>query len=532
MEARLRAGTIEYYREGAAATVSVRRLGGSRALAIDGKVDASNVVDMLTQRLLGLLPVLLHPNPQDLLVIGLGSGVTLGSALASGEVRHADVVEISPEVVEASAFFSRESGGALQAPGVRLVIGDGRSHLLLTTRRYDVIISEPSNPWMAGVAALFTREFFEAARARLKPDGLLCQWAHTYEISASDLKSIVGTFTSVFPQGTMWLVGDGDLLLIGTTGADIESRLAGIADRSRIGSIPAALTDVAIAPSAAPFVLLSQFAGGPAALAAYSRGAALQTDDRMSLEFTAVRAMYARSAGDNATAIRALGAEGRLPRIVSSTLNAADAQSWTARGRTGLKAEAYGMAYESFRRAVALDSRATDALRGASQAAAGSRRLADVQRWLEALVAEEQANVPARVELAHVLAAAGDATNAIAAATEASRLEPEIPCRWRNWLRFSPIWVMPTGSIRSPQISSPASRIVTTRGTTTPRRFSCAVARRRRSRKRGGCSRRIRNMPRPRISSGPGAQRPVNSSARGSRSKHRSASLRAIRRRT
>ena len=68
---------------------------------------------------------------------------------------------------------------------------------------------------MAGVAALFTREFFESARARLKPDGLLCQWAHTYDISADDLRSIVRTFASVFPQGTMWLVGEGDLLLIG-----------------------------------------------------------------------------------------------------------------------------------------------------------------------------------------------------------------------------------------------------------------------------------------------------------------------------
>jgi spermidine synthase len=427
LEASLRAGKLEYYKEGAAATVSVRRLGGSRALAIDGKVDASNVVDMLTQRMLGLLPVLLHANPQDMLVIGLGSGVTLGSALASGEVRHADVLEISPEVVEASAFFSSENGDALHAPGVRLVVGDGRSHLLLTTHQYDVIVSEPSNPWMAGVAALFTREFFEAARARLKPDGLLCQWAHTYEISASDLESIVGTFASVFPQGTMWLVGDGDLLLIGTTGADIESRLPGITTRSRIGSIPAALADVGISSSAAAFVLLSQFVGGPAELAAYSGGAALQTDDRMSLEFTAVRAMYTRSASDNATMIRALGSDGQLPRIVSSLLNAADAQSWTARGKAGLRAEAYAMAYESFRRAVALDSRAADALRGASEAAAGAHRLADVQSWLEGLVAEEPANVPARVELSHLLAAAGDAVKAIAAATEARRLEPDNP---------------------------------------------------------------------------------------------------------
>ena len=532
LEASLRAGRLEYYREGAAATVSVRRLGGSRALAIDGKVDASNVVDMLTQRLLGLLPVLLHANPQDMLVIGLGSGVTLGSALASGEVRHADVVEISPEVVEASAFFSRENGEALHAPGVRLVIGDGRSHLLLTTHQYDVIVSEPSNPWMAGVAALFTREFFEAARARLKPDGLLCQWAHAYEISASDLESIVGTFASVFPQGTMWLVGDGDLLLIGTTGADIESRLAGIAKRSLIGSIPAALADVAIASSAAPFVLVSQFAGGPAELASYSKGAALQTDDRMSLEFTAVRAMYTRSASDNATTIRALTSDGQLPRTVSSLLDAGDVHSWMTRGRTGLRARAYAMAYESFRHAVALDSRATDALRGASEAAAGAHRLDEVQRWLEALVAEQPANVSARVELSHVLAAAGDATKAIAAATEASRLEPDNPRPVEELASIFADQGMQTGWVRSPKSSSPGSRIVTTLVITTPRRFIFAVARRKRPMTRGGCSRRPRNMPRPRIYLGRRARRPVNSSARGSRSKPRSTLLPAIRRRT
>ena len=193
---------LEYYKEGASSTVSVRRLTGTTSLAIDGKIDASNAGDMLTQRLLGLLPVLApRPAPQDIAVIGLGSGVTVGSALAPGTVRRADVIEISPEVVEASRFFDRESGAPLSKPGVRLIVGDGRSHLLLTPQRYDVIISEPSNPWMAGVAALFTREFFEAARARLKPDGLLCQWAHTYDISPDDLQSIVRTFASVFPAG-------------------------------------------------------------------------------------------------------------------------------------------------------------------------------------------------------------------------------------------------------------------------------------------------------------------------------------------
>src|SRR5213078_2854482 len=181
--------------------------------------------------------VLVHGKARDICVIGLGSGVTLGSALASGAVEHADVVEISPEVVEASHFFDRENGGALAKPGTRLIVGDGRSHLLLTPRKYDVIVSEPSNPWMSGVATLFTREFFEAARGHLSRDGLLCQWAHTYDISRDDLQSIVRTFASVFPRATLWLVGESDLLLIGSTGREVDERLGAVASTGRRGSV-------------------------------------------------------------------------------------------------------------------------------------------------------------------------------------------------------------------------------------------------------------------------------------------------------
>ena len=175
LDAVLRAGTIKYYRDGAAATVSVRQLAGDLSLAIDGKTDGSNGADMLTQRLLGLLPALLHGHPGDVCIIGLGTGVTAASIMATGLVQHADIVEISPEVVQASNLFLKENKEVLRAPQVRLVLGDGRSHLLLSRQQYDVLISEPSNPWMAGVAALFTREFFEAARVRLKFDGLFCQ---------------------------------------------------------------------------------------------------------------------------------------------------------------------------------------------------------------------------------------------------------------------------------------------------------------------------------------------------------------------
>src|SRR3989442_4540086 len=424
LETALRAGRLEYYKEGAASTVSVRQLTGTLSLAIDGKVDASNAGDMLTQRLLGLLPVLLHGRAQDICIIGLGSGVTVDSALAPGGVRHVDVVEISPEVVEASRLFERENGRALSKPGVRLIVGDGRSHLLLTPRRYDVIVSEPSNPWMSGVAALFTREFFQAARSRLNPGGLLCQWAHTYDISAADLQSIVRTFASVVPQGTMWLVRQGDLLVIGTAGESVAPHIERMAREWRAGTAAAALAPVRIDAVAALFDLLSLYAGGPRELEQYGNSAVVQSDDQMALEYSAPRGIYGRSM-DNASAIRALAVD--PPPPVRAALDGATDASWTSRGAMLLKAEAYGLAYDAYRRAVTLNARNADALAGLSEAAAGARKQTEELEWLRSVAARDPANAAVRIELSRVLAAGGDLEGAVAAATEAVRLAPNDP---------------------------------------------------------------------------------------------------------
>jgi tetratricopeptide (TPR) repeat protein len=276
---------------------------------------------------------------------------------------------------------------------------------------------------MAGVAALFTREFFEAARARLRSGGVFCQWAHTYEIAEEDLRSIVHTFASVFPDGTMWLAGEGDLLLIGSEAGKMDPRVGALAERSRLGSVPALLADAAVVPSAAPFVLLSLFAGGPNEMATFGEGAALQTDDRMSLEFTAARAMYAPPDG-NAASLSALAAGAAVPAVVAERMQSAGAADWTARGNAALQAKAFGMAHESFRRALALDSRSPDALRGSTDAAAGVHRLAEETEWLKAMAAAEPDNVTVRVELSHALAMLGYVEDAIAAAMEAARMDP------------------------------------------------------------------------------------------------------------
>jgi spermidine synthase len=368
--------------------------------------------------------VLLHGNARSVAIIG-SARLTVGSALAPGTVQRADVIEISPEVVDASRFFDPESGRVLAQPAVRLIVGDGRSHLLLTPRKYDVIVSEPSNPWMAGVSALFTREFFEAARERLEPGGLLCQWAHTYDISPDDLKSIVRTFAAVFPQGTMWLVGEGDLLLIGAREGAIDARLAALAAKCREGATPAALSTVSVDPAHAPFSLLSLYAGGPRDLVRYAGDARVQTDDGMALEYSAPRGIYGRSTSDNAADLRRVATE--LPGAVREALDSATDADWAARGAMLLKADAFGLAYEAFLRAATLNSRNAAALGGLSDTAAGAHREKDEYDWLMAAAARDPANAVLGAELAHLLASTGQYDQALQVATRALENAPTDP---------------------------------------------------------------------------------------------------------
>ena len=162
-----------------------------------------------------------------------------------------------------SRLFVDENRHALADPRTHLIVGDGRSHLQLSRRKYDVIISEPSNPWIAGVAALFTREFFLAARERLAPGGMICQWANAYNISDGDLRSIVATFLSVFPHGTAWLVGADDVVLLASDAPLDESPAR---TSSAIGRRPGVAEDLATVAAVEPFSLLSLFVGGPAEL--------------------------------------------------------------------------------------------------------------------------------------------------------------------------------------------------------------------------------------------------------------------------
>lgn len=421
-EALLKAGTLLYYREGAAATVSVRRLTGTTTLAVDGKVDASNRRDMLTQKLIAHLPLLLHGDPKDVAIIGLGSGVTLGAALHH-PVARADVLEISPEVVEASEFFAADNNRALDDARARLIVGDGRSHLLLSDRKYDVIISEPSNPWIAGVAALFTQEFFLAARDRLAPGGLVCQWAHTYNISNADLRSIVATFRSVFPQGTAWLVGGDDVLLIASADP-LDDRLANIA---RGWSRPAVAADLASMAVLEPFSILSLFAGGPAELTSYSGDAAILTDDRMTLEFSAPRELHQPEAAANSAALAAVLTPDAGPEIVRAAKSTAGAIQWRNRGAMLMKSDVYALAYDDFVRALQRDSTDQITLDGLVKTAVLTGRASDALGWIKAAMMNRPATVASLVATSQLLEAAKVSDEAIETGIQATRLSPVAP---------------------------------------------------------------------------------------------------------
>jgi len=275
-----------FMREDAEAMVSVwRSVQRGRkivSLRINGKVDASTGSDMITQRLLGHLPVMMHPAPRRALVIGVASGVTVG-AVSLHPLERIDCAEISPAVIEASRFFRDENHDALSQPNVRLHVTDGRNFLLVTGGNYDVITSEPSNPWITGITNLFTREFFRLARSHLEPGGIFCQWINLYDLSNEDLAMALRTFRDEFPTMSVWLLGTSDLLLLGGERAhDIDlARIAASAAR------PEVARDLAEVGVRDPWSFLSLYVTDDAGVAAMAGEGRRVTDDNLALEFSA-----------------------------------------------------------------------------------------------------------------------------------------------------------------------------------------------------------------------------------------------------
>lgn len=211
-----------YYAEGTTSVVTVARSAGSGNiwLANNGKVDASSQEDLRTQVILGHVPLAAKPDARKVLVVGLASGITAGSVTLHAGIERIDVLEIEPAVIVASHYFDLHNHRPLLDPRVRVIANDARNHLVLYDGTYDVIINEPSNPWITGVSNLFTQEYLELGRSRLAPDGVFCQWVQIYGMGADDMRSLLKTFASVFPRVLMYrAIDDGDVLLVGGRGS-------------------------------------------------------------------------------------------------------------------------------------------------------------------------------------------------------------------------------------------------------------------------------------------------------------------------
>ncbi len=214
--AAMRDTALLYHKDDSEATVAVvRSADGILYLKVNGKTDASTGVDMATQQLLAHIPLLLKGGGEDVLIVGLGSGITAGSALLH-PIKKLDVVELVPAVAEAASLFASHNHNALQDPRLRLILDDANSYLRTTPRGYDVIISEPPNPWIAGVGNLFSADFYRAAKARLRPGGVFAQWFHLYEMSDELVQVILRTFSASFAHVTLWRTPTNDIILIGS----------------------------------------------------------------------------------------------------------------------------------------------------------------------------------------------------------------------------------------------------------------------------------------------------------------------------
>jgi len=275
-----------YDRDGASATITVTKQKKEVSLRVNGKADASTGADMITQVMLAEVPLLLRPGAREALVIGFGSGVTAGSALLH-PLERLDVVEISPEVIEAEPFFRGVNNAPLSDPRLKLHIEDAVAMLRMSPNRYDVVISEPSNPWMAGIGNLFSKDFFRLVRARLNPGGIMVQWLQPYETTDDIVRLVTRTMLSEFPNVSVWSLG-ADLLLVGSEQA-LRPDLAAALKLAESGPIAADLARVGVY-GLAP-LLSMQTAGSADALRFASEGP-VNTDIRPILEYAAPKAFF------------------------------------------------------------------------------------------------------------------------------------------------------------------------------------------------------------------------------------------------
>lgn len=276
---------VIYCDEAVAGTVTVHQLAhGNRILKVNGMGEVpTDYASVKTFRLLGNLPLLLHRDPQQVLVIAFGGGVSLGSAVLH-QPQRIDCAEVVPGVVGAAAYFARYNNYVhhrLDTPQLRLIRGDGRNHVKRTNAYYDIVIADATHPGTADSWVLYTEEFYRLCRARLNEGGALAQWLPLHGLAVEDYKMILRTFRAVFPHASLWLTDEYSILLGTDNPLHIDFKM--LEERLAVGAIKENLREVDLDD---PISLLGTLALDEIALSRYAGAGPTNTDDRPYIGFT------------------------------------------------------------------------------------------------------------------------------------------------------------------------------------------------------------------------------------------------------
>ncbi len=281
---------MEWQRDGIESSVGLLRSSEGFAFALNGKIDGNSRTDAPTQVMGGLLGVALQGNTRRALVIGLGTGSTAGWLAQIPSMERVDVVELEPAVLDVGRACAAVNARALENPRVHVSLGDARELLLTGRETYDLVFSEPSNPYRAGIASLFTREFYRSVSDRLAPRGMFIQWMQAYEVDSETVRAVYATLASVFPSVETWRGKRNDLLLIGSDAPFVPDAAQ---LRTRLAAAPFSESMARAWRVAGPEGLASHYlAGNGLARAIAARDHDLvNTDDRNRIEFALARSL-------------------------------------------------------------------------------------------------------------------------------------------------------------------------------------------------------------------------------------------------
>lgn len=280
------ANELVFMADGVNDSIAVFRSDNYVALRVNGKTDASTG-DARTQLLLGHLGAAFHPSPRRVLIIGFGSGMTVSAVARYRDVEKIDCVEIEPAVIHAAPYLETLNRGVLSDSRLHIIFDDARNFLLTSREKYDLIISEPSNPWIAGIATLFTTEYYDAIRQKLAPGGIFVQWLQAYSIAPANLRMVVASLTPHFADVTLWHAESPDLLLLARADASLLQfgRLRSLWPDDTLRA------DFEQMDLHQPEGLVAYFSLDDAAVRKLAAGGMLNTDNRTLLEYHAPQTM-------------------------------------------------------------------------------------------------------------------------------------------------------------------------------------------------------------------------------------------------